>query len=77
MKTLALALIAVSLAGCATLKAKTYHTAAITAPSVTPVKSSISDASRQSQETSQHISDIKRGTDRVDYKASRALRFFP
>lgn len=73
-----ISLIALAFGGCATFHAKTvHHTAAISAPSVAPVKSSITAASRASEETSRQISSIKRGTETVDFKAGRALRFFP
>lgn len=68
--------LALALCACAPFKAKKHHTAAIAAPSVGPVKDSIGRASAASMETSRHISDIKRGTDRVDYKGGRALNFF-
>lgn len=61
---------ALLLTSCATFQAKKYHTAAITAPSVDPVKQSIGDARTQ-------VTAMRKGNDRIDYKAGRAMEFFP
>lgn len=72
-----LLLLSILLTGCGHFKAKQYHTAAVSPPSVQPVRTSIGNASRQSAETSRQIGDIRKGTDKVDRKAMRALEFFP
>lgn len=74
---LAIAVVVCFLPACASFKAtRKYHTPPIKPPSVTPVKESIGRASVASLETSRQIGAIRAGTDRVDYKAGRALEFF-
>lgn len=58
------------LAACQPFKARTYHTAPVSAPSVAPVKESISDARAQ-------VSAMRHGNDRIEFKVSKALKYFP
>lgn len=68
---------ALFLSSCASFRGRNkYHTAPIAPPSVGEVKGRIGEAAAASAETSRQISAIKRGANRVDYKASRALEYF-